>query len=278
MASVFDELPFWSSRFGALLFDHLQLRPHLHILDLGCGAGFPLFELAHAHGDSCRLTGMDIWKAALHRARAKLRVYDLPNVGIVAADGARMPFRDGEFDLIVSNLGINNFSEPPAVFSECFRVAKPGARIALTTNLKGHMREFYEVFKETLRDLRNPEYLERLNANEGHRGTKESVRGLLEGSGFVVTRVIEESFHLRYLDGSALLNHSLTKFGFLDGWRAVVGPGDEREIFQKVEKRLNEIAARNSELVMTIPALYVEGEKLAPENGNAYNRRQTDEG
>ena len=50
IASVFDELSFWSSRFGALLFEHLQLRPDLHILDLGCGAGFPLFELAHAHG------------------------------------------------------------------------------------------------------------------------------------------------------------------------------------------------------------------------------------
>src|SRR6476659_10739163 len=83
MASVVDELSFWSSRFGSLLFDNLQLRPHLHILDLGCGAGFPLFELAHAHGDSCRLTGIDIWSAALDRARSKLRTYDLPNVSIV---------------------------------------------------------------------------------------------------------------------------------------------------------------------------------------------------
>src|SRR5438105_7482539 len=87
IASVFDELSFWSSRFGALLFEHLQLRPDLHILDLGCGAGFPLFELAHAHGDSCRLTGIDIWTAALDRAGSKLRTYDLPNVNIVEADG-----------------------------------------------------------------------------------------------------------------------------------------------------------------------------------------------
>jgi arsenite methyltransferase len=261
MASVFDELSFWSSRFGALLFDHLQLRPHLHILDLGCGAGFPLFELAHTHGDSCRLTGIDIWSAALDRARSKLRTYDLPNVSIVEADGARMPFPDGEFDLIVSNLGINNFADPPAVFSECFRVARSGARIALTTNVKGHMREFYAVFRDILRERGHPEYLDRLDANEGHRGTKESVRGLLEGSGFRVTRVIEDSFRLHYLDGSAMLNHSLTKLGFLDGWRRVVDPGDEREVFEQLEKRLNEIASRTGELSMTIPALYVEGEK-----------------
>src|ERR1700730_6132421 len=125
MASVFDESSFWSSRFGAMLFEHLHLRRNIDILDLGCGTGFPTFELAHVHGDSCRITGIDVWKEALDRARSKLEVYNLPNVTLVEADGASMPFPDGEFNLIVSNLGINNFSDPQAVLSECFRVAKP---------------------------------------------------------------------------------------------------------------------------------------------------------
>jgi arsenite methyltransferase len=263
MASVYDELSFWSARFGMLLFEHIQLRGGMNILDLACGTGFPTFELAHAHGDSCRVTGIDIWKEALDRARSKLRIYDLPNVRLVEADGAQMPFEDSQFDLIVSNLGVNNFADPRAVFSECYRVAKPGARIALTTNVKGHMREFYEVFRETLRELNKPEYMERLDANEAHRGTKESIRDLLESSGFRIARAIEESFRLRYLDGSALLNHHLTKAGFLEGWRKVVDPEDEREVFERIEKGLNEIAAMNGELSMTIPALYVEGEKPA---------------
>jgi arsenite methyltransferase len=263
MASVFDELSFWSSRFGAILFEHLELRRNIDILDLACGAGFPTFELAHVHGGSCRVTGIDVWKEALDRARSKLAVYDLPNVKLVEADGANMPFADGEFDLIVSNLGINNFPDPQAVLSECFRVAKPGARIVLTTNIKGHMREFYEVFRETLRELDKPEYLQRLDTNEGHRGTKESVCELVERSGFKVTRVIEAGFRMRYLDGSALLNHFLTKFGFLEGWRNVVDPGDEKAIFAAIEKRLNDIAATTGDLSMTIPALYIEAEKPA---------------
>jgi ubiquinone/menaquinone biosynthesis C-methylase UbiE len=261
IASVFDELSFWSSRFGHLLFKHIEIRRGLKILDLGCGTGFPLFELAHVFGSSCKVTGIDIWKEALERARLKLKTYDPPNVEIIEADGARQPFPDSEFDLIVSNLGVNNFADPQAVFSECFRVAKPDARIVLTTNLKGHYRKFYDVFRDTLREMNKTEHLERLSANEDHRGTKESIGDTLRKSGWNVVKIIEDQFYTRFQDGSALLNHHLTRLGFLDGWRSVVGPEDETEVFRMIEKKLNDTAQETGELRMTIPMLYLEGKK-----------------
>ncbi|HMF57677.1 MAG TPA: class I SAM-dependent methyltransferase [Pyrinomonadaceae bacterium] len=261
VASVFDELSFWSSRFGALLFKHMEIRGRLRILDLGCATGFPLFELAHVHGPSCQLTGIDVWKDALERARMKLKVYDLSNVQILEADGARQPFPDSEFDLIVSNLGINNFADPEAVLSECWRVAKPGARIILTTNIKGHYKEFYEVFREILEASGRTESLEKLGANEDHRGTKQQACELLQRTGWSVGRIIEDSFEMRFLDGTALFNHSLTRFGFLGGWRSVVNTEDEEKVFGVIEEKLNAIARQNGGLRMTVPMLYVEGEK-----------------
>src|SRR5215212_5440296 len=86
--ATLDELTFWSSRFGHLLFQHIPLGPHRRILDLACGLGFPLFELAHASGPSCRLVGADLWRTALERAEHKRRVYGLANVALVEADGA----------------------------------------------------------------------------------------------------------------------------------------------------------------------------------------------
>jgi SAM-dependent methyltransferase len=207
------------------------------------------------------VTGIDNWKEAIERARSKLNMYQLPHVRILEADAAHLPFQNGEFDMIVSNLGVNNFADPEAVFAECFRVAKPNASIVLTTNIKGHMQEFYAVFRETLRELERPEYLERLDRNEAHRGTKESISNLLQAAGFRIVKVREGRFQLRYLDGSALFNHSLTKLGFLDGWRRVVNPEDEEQVFERLENKLNQIARVTGELRMRVPMLYLEGKK-----------------
>lgn len=261
VASVFDELSFWSSRFGQLLFRQIELRGNIRILDIGFGTGFPLFELAHTFGPTVSVTGLEVWTEALERARLKRKVYSLPNVSLVEGDGAMQPFGDATFDLIVSNLGINNFAAPAMVLSESFRVARRGAQLVLTTNVMGHYAEFYNLYREVLKELGKEERVARLQTQEEHRGTKESTCQMLEASGFHLERVVEDSFVMRFLDGSAMLRHSLTRFGFLDGWRSVVQREEEEEVFRLLEERLNAAAARRGELRMTVPMLYVEGKK-----------------
>jgi arsenite methyltransferase len=259
LASAFDEVSLWGSRFGRMLLERMELRRGVTGLDLGCGTGFPLFELAHAHGASSRFVGADPWLTALEgRAKAKRDAHALPNVALAGADGARLPFRDGAFDLIVSNLGINNFDDPGAVLRECARVARPGARLVLTSNLSGHMGELYAVFREVVGALGRSDYLDRLDANEAHRGSAERWSVLVEESGFRVTRMERDTFVMRYLDGSALLRHPLTVNGFLGGWRSVVDPEDEQGVFAELERRLNRIAEDAGELRMTVPMLYLE--------------------
>ena len=259
IASAFDELSFWSSRFAKLLFDHIEILRGINVLDVGSGTGFPLFELAHTHGSSCQFTGIDIWKEGLSRAAKKQGAWQLENVSFLMADGAHLPFPDAGFDLIVSHLGINNFEKPQEVLSECFRVAKPRARLILTSNLKGHMREFYDLYRETLISLGLSHHLDRLAVNEDHRGTKESICKMVKESGFQISKAVEDYFHLRYLDGSTLLRHPLTRFGFLEGWRAVVDSEDENRVFSMLESRLNEISRERGGLKMRIPMLYLEG-------------------
>jgi arsenite methyltransferase len=263
LAAAFDQVSFWSARFGAFLFEHLPLRPNLAILDLACGTGFPLFELAQVYGATCQVTGIDQWKEAVERGRAKQQAYQLPNVQILEADAAQLPFGEREFDLIVSHLGINNFADPEAVLAECFRVAKPQASLVLTTNPSGHMRELYALFREVLLELHQSMYLERLQQNEEHRGTKASLSGMLQAAGFHTVKIQEGAFQLRYLDGSALFHHLLTQVGFLDGWRQVVDAEDEEPVFALLETRLNQVAQARGELRLSVPMLYLEGEKPA---------------
>lgn len=172
-----------------------------------------------------------------------------------------MPFGDGEFDLIVSNLGLNNFENAEAVLRECYRVAKSGATLALTTNVIGHMREFYAAYREVLVAAGNADALERLHANEQHRGTRTSVSQLLEGAGFTIRKAVEREFTLRYADAAALFHHPLIRFGFLDGWRDIAGAEHEQEIFRALERHLDALAAKHGELALTVPMLYLEAQK-----------------
>ncbi|HEX2060683.1 MAG TPA: methyltransferase domain-containing protein [Thermoanaerobaculia bacterium] len=244
---AYDETSFWSARFGALLFEHLALRPHVKGLDVACGTGFPLFELAHAHGPSSHWTGIDVWPGGLERARRKLNVFGLTNVELLECDAVSMPFDDGTFDLITSNLGINNFADPPAAMAECFRVAKRGARLALTTNLTGHFAQFYDVFRDSV----PPALVRAVDAQEAHRGTRATIEQLLTDAGFRLSNVVETEMHLPFADGTAMLRHPLVGF-FKDGWMEVTS---DAAVWEAIERKLN--AA--SPLRMRVPMLYAEG-------------------
>ena len=263
VAEAFDDLTYWSSMFGQLLFRHLRLAPRLTVLDVGCGTGFPLLELADRLGPTCTIHGIDCWAHAVARARLKARVRGNTNVHVTHSDAADMPYDDSSFDLIVSNLGVNNFDNPTVVMAECRRVCKPKGRIALTTNLVGHMAEFYQIYEQTLVDTGNSHLVDLLHRHQAHRATPEGLLDLFSGAGFEVTDCHTDSFTLRYADGSAFLRAYLSRVGFLDGWRSVLrGTGQETAVFEKLETRLNRISRESDGgLCLSIPAAYIEGRR-----------------
>lgn len=247
----YDEVALWSAMFGLLLLEEVPLTNVRNVLDIGCGTGFPLIELAERLGDRAHVHGIDPWSGGLKRAAEKIASRGTRNVTLHEGSASAMPFADGMFDLIVSNLGVNNFDDRAAAIRECRRVAKPGATLALTTNLQGHMHEFYDVFAEVVRD--DAEASKRLRDHVEHRATIANVRELLETGGFAITRVVERESVMRFASGTALLNHYFIKLGFLAAWKKVVA-GNERDVFSRLRNALDDLG----ELRLTIPMAYVE--------------------
>ena len=260
--STFDELPLWSAPFGLLLLKHLELKHNMTVLDIGSGAGFPLMELASRLGSSGTLYGIDPWINANIRARQKIKNYNLSNVQIIETSAEQIPIDNKSIDLIVSNLGINNFEQPEIVFRECNRVLKQNGKLALTTNLNGHWKEFYTVFESTLRQTGQEGLIDKLNEHQEHRGNIDSISKLFTQNGFKVTRHLEESFEMKFLDGSAFLNHHFVKPGWLDSWRKLLPPDRLVETFKLIEQNLNSYSKTQGSLVLTVPMLFIEGEKI----------------
>jgi ubiquinone/menaquinone biosynthesis C-methylase UbiE len=236
----------------------------MKVLDVGCGTGFPLLELAQRLDSSSVVHGVDQWGAALARAEFKVKTANIQNVVLTKCDASQMPFPDEEFDLVVSNLGINNFSNPEDTLMECHRVLKQSGKIVLTTNLRGHMAEFYDVFKSTLTALDEEKALSALNSHIDSRTTIESIETLFARTSFKVQRTEQERATMRFVDGSSLLRHYFIKLGFLDAWKAVAqtATAQESEVFSRLEHNLNRAAQESGLLELTIPMAYVEGRKL----------------
>ncbi len=107
--------------FGALL-------PGERVLDLGCGAGTDTLVAAQMVRPDGSVVGIDMTPQMLAKARASATEMGA-DVEFVESEAELLPFPDESFDVLISNGVIDLIPDKDAVFSEIFRVLRPGGRI-----------------------------------------------------------------------------------------------------------------------------------------------------
>jgi SAM-dependent methyltransferase len=90
-----------------------RLRDGIDVLDLGCGEGRALIELARAFPNS-RFTGYDLTEAAVETATRAARQQQLTNVRFAALDAAALGERE-QYDLICTFDAIHDQADPARV-------------------------------------------------------------------------------------------------------------------------------------------------------------------
>jgi arsenite methyltransferase len=108
-----------------------RLAPGERVLDLGCGAGTDSLVAAQMIGPEGDVTGIDMTPEMLVKARASAAEMGADNVEFLEAEAERLPFDDASFDVVISNGVIDLIPDKAAVFSELFRVLRPGGRIQI---------------------------------------------------------------------------------------------------------------------------------------------------
>lgn len=120
--------------------NQLFLKESERVLDVGCGTGMLLIEVAKRLPQGY-VDGLDIWQARdqqpnsyemtlLNATREKVK----QRVNLTTGDMRRMPFEDSSFDSVVSSLAIHNISdeeERKQVLREIVRVLKPEGKFSL---------------------------------------------------------------------------------------------------------------------------------------------------
>lgn len=107
-------------------------------LDIGCGAGGITLHIAKASLPA-RVIGFDVEKPVIDKARRSAEAAGLSDrVDFVQAPPGPLPFADESFDFVFSKDALVHVPDKEWIFSEIFRVLKPGGVFAASDWLIGH--------------------------------------------------------------------------------------------------------------------------------------------
>lgn len=148
------------------------------VLDLGSGGGFDCFLAARQVGDMGQVIGVDMTPEMVSKARVHAEQGGYANVEFRLAEIENLPVADGTIDVVISNCVINLSPHKSRVFSEAYRVLKPGGRLAMTdivtyTELPAAIREDMSLYTGCM----------------GGASVIEEVEAMLQANGFVNIRV-----------------------------------------------------------------------------------------
>lgn len=129
------------------------LRREERVLDVACGTGVAARLAAEATGSTGSIAGIDVNPAMVDVARAT----GARGSEIAWHEGAAesLPFEEGAFDVVVSSLGLQFFSDTATALREMARVLTPGGRISVGTT--GPTPPLFQAIEAVLRTHLGPE-------------------------------------------------------------------------------------------------------------------------
>jgi SAM-dependent methyltransferase len=111
--------------------DAASPQPGERAIDIGCGSGTTVLALAQCVGTSGHVTGADISRQSVDKARERIAAAGLRQAEAIVADVSTHQFAPDSFDLAFSRFGVMFFTDPTASFANLRRAMTPGGRLAL---------------------------------------------------------------------------------------------------------------------------------------------------
>jgi 2-polyprenyl-3-methyl-5-hydroxy-6-metoxy-1,4-benzoquinol methylase len=124
--------PFLKVSHAGTVIGHLDLKPGMAALDVGCGPGRLTVPMARAVGPDGSVTALDIQPAMLEKAREKARKEGLENVRFVEGGAGSGKLEKNRYDRAILVTVLGEIPDRNAAMKEIFSALKPGGILAVT--------------------------------------------------------------------------------------------------------------------------------------------------
>jgi ubiquinone/menaquinone biosynthesis C-methylase UbiE len=111
--------------------DHAAPKLGERVIDIGCGSGTTVLELAARVGPTGYVLGADVSKPSVEKARERIAAAGVQQAEITLCDVSTHTFPANSFDLVFSRFGVMFFTDPVAAFANIHKAMKSDGRLAV---------------------------------------------------------------------------------------------------------------------------------------------------
>jgi ubiquinone/menaquinone biosynthesis C-methylase UbiE len=130
------------------VFDQIDLRPGMKILEIGCGMGSLWRENYARIPENISITLGDLSIGMVLETQQVLKGDKRFSFAVI--DAQDLPLQTGTYDLVLANHMLYHVPNIQMALKEVRRLLRPGGRFSAATNGPGHMRQINDLINEVI--------------------------------------------------------------------------------------------------------------------------------
>jgi len=224
-------------------FNVMGIRAGHHVLEVGCGGGYFVKELALAVGYTGKVVALDSSSTQIDTCRKTCE--GLENIEYLTCSATQMPLKSASFDSVVSIQTLEYIPDVDAVLQECQRVLKPGGMFVSVSVMWDHFK------CHGPNERVNSKVLEVWRGHCVYQNLPVEMPSKLAALSFVGVQQTPLAFYLNSFHANSFANYAIK---FLRGFAEKSGKFSDSEL-QEWDTTLERALAENRAAFCSFPVL-----------------------